>query len=165
MSKKEEDLKYRRTKKGVITQNYSIQLKSSKERGHNPPNYSNKELQSWALMQPEFHIIYDIWVKNGYKTLERPSFDRLDDYKEYFFDNLRITDWKTNKNKGHSDIKNGINTKISKKVSQYSLDGKFIKTFPSVRIAAREINGSHGNISGVCTGRYKSSYGYLWRYN
>lgn len=54
--------------------------------------------------------------------------------------------------------------KKSKIVFQYSLDGTFIKEFPSVSQIEREIGFSHGNISRCCRGEFKQVYGYIWRY-
>ena len=55
------------------------------------------------------------------------------------------------------------NGKLSKIVLQYSLDGEFIREWPSTRECGR--NGYyHGNVAACCRGEYNSAYGFLWRY-
>lgn len=49
-------------------------------------------------------------------------------------------------------------------INQYDLNGNFLQTFPSLREAARQVNGSEGNISIACQLDSKMAYGYLWRY-
>lgn len=55
--------------------------------------------------------------------------------------------------------------KKSKGVSKYNLNGEFICEYISISDAAKDINGSKGNISNVCCGRAKSHKGFLWKYN
>lgn len=56
------------------------------------------------------------------------------------------------------------NTKLSRAVIQYTLDGVFVKEYPSASQAARENEFSQGNISMCCRGECKSRYGYIWKY-
>jgi hypothetical protein len=84
------------------------------------------------------------------------------------------------KQEGHklvNDDENGFGTisgkgrKILKKIhedskiriNQYDTDGKFIKSFNSIREAAKEINISHANISRCCNGLYKHASGFIFR--
>ena len=55
---------------------------------------------------------------------------------------------------------------ISKrKVSQYDLNGQYIKTFDSIEEAAKTINQKKGgHISDVCKGKRKTCGGYIWKY-
>jgi very-short-patch-repair endonuclease len=54
-----------------------------------------------------------------------------------------------------------------KSVNQYTLDGKFVKTYKSITIASQETEITDTNISTVCTGNsnQKTAGKYLWRYN
>ena len=57
-------------------------------------------------------------------------------------------------------LKNG---KTSKKVLQFTLNGEFIREWPST--AECERNGFDSSfVSSCCRGKYKSAYGYIWRY-
>lgn len=51
-----------------------------------------------------------------------------------------------------------------KEVEQYDLDMNYIKTFKSIADASKEVNGATGNISRCCLGKYKTAYGYIWKY-
>ena len=52
----------------------------------------------------------------------------------------------------------------AKSVGQYSLDGELINIFPSVRIAAKELNLDSSTISKVCRGKNKTHGGYTFKY-
>lgn len=51
-----------------------------------------------------------------------------------------------------------------KEVNKYDLDMNYLGTFKSVTEAAKDANGSTGNISLCCLGKHKTAYGYIWRY-
>ncbi|MBL7735787.1 MAG: hypothetical protein JNL51_10020 [Chitinophagaceae bacterium] len=51
-----------------------------------------------------------------------------------------------------------------KQISQYTLTGKKIQTFPGTNVAARILNISEVRINSVLKGRQISSGGYVWRY-
>jgi hypothetical protein len=55
----------------------------------------------------------------------------------------------------------------SKKVNQYDLNGNFIKTWDSLSDVKRELNIATSTISAVCANKrgYKSTGGFIWRYN
>jgi len=51
------------------------------------------------------------------------------------------------------------------KVAQYSLDGKYIQTFNTVKEAAMAVGAkSQTSITNACKGRSKTSFGYIWKY-
>ena len=53
----------------------------------------------------------------------------------------------------------------SKKVNKIDkLTGEILVTFNSGTEAAKNVNGSNGNISKVCLGEKKSAYGYKWQF-
>ena len=54
--------------------------------------------------------------------------------------------------------------KKTKKVNQYSIDGKYIKTFNSFREVAEMFNVTRQNIYASCSGRRKTACGFIWRY-
>lgn len=60
------------------------------------------------------------------------------------------------------------NGKVIKKVSQYTLNGEFIKTYDSITIAANESGANATCIGEICKdkglGKRKTSGGYIWRF-
>ncbi len=154
-----------RTLKGLPSRIHSRQKASSKIRGHKSPVYTVAELCEWMLSQPIYYELHAEWVESGYDKKKTPSIDRLDDYKGYSFDNIRIMTWEGNLKKGHDDRKNGINNKQSIAVLQYSLDGTFIKEFHSVREAERHTSVNAGNISSCTRGNRKLAGGFIWKSN
>ena len=61
-------------------------------------------------------------------------------------------------------IKGRPNVKLFKKVKMYSLDGKFIKDFPSAGVASKELGISRCTISDCASGVTKKTGGYVWKY-
>lgn len=57
------------------------------------------------------------------------------------------------------------NKSMTKSVEQYDLDGEFLKEYDSAKIAIKELglNCDRG-IKNCCSGRYKTSHGYIWKY-
>lgn len=55
----------------------------------------------------------------------------------------------------------GIN---GKKINQFDLNGTFIKTWNYIIDAARELKIKSSGISATCRGKYKSSGGFIWKY-
>jgi len=154
---------YSRSKLGLITRIYKNQQIRSKIRNHQLPNYTLKQLKEWINLQSNFDVLYDNWIKNNYKRDLTPSIDRLDDYKPYNFNNIRMVTWKENHKKYHNDALNGINNKTSKQVSQYTKKGIFIKSYYSISNASRETGVDFGNISKAANGILKTSGGFIWK--
>lgn len=59
------------------------------------------------------------------------------------------------------------NMRPKKKIDQFTLDGKFIKTFNSIREAADSVKGDPSGVTVVAQGKqYKHTYkGYVWKYH
>ena len=53
---------------------------------------------------------------------------------------------------------------LSKRVTQYSLSGEFIREYPSLSEAARTIGCSSSDICAVCHGKQITAHGYKWEY-
>ena len=119
-------------------------------------NYTYEEFKSKYLNDSRYLELYNNWVESGYLSDYKPSFDRIDNTKSYSFDNLQLMTWKENNIKGRKEC--------SKKVAQYSLDGKYIKTFNSIIEASKETNTYHANISACCKGKLNKTNNYIWKY-
>ena len=163
---KEKSLNFYRSKEGLILKIYSNQKASSKKRGHHMPLYSKLELQKFIFSHTNFENLYNNWVDSNYNKDYAPSIDRLNDYLPYSFDNIQLISWKQNNSKHHSDRKNNINTKINKKVYQYSKDLKLINIFNSTMEAQRITSISNTEIGKCCRNlkNYNTAGGFIWKY-
>ena len=66
-----------------------------------------------------------------------------------------------------SDACKKVHDQQKRKVSQYTIDGEFIRTWDSARDAALAIIGRGGGQSNICScanGKLKSAYGFLWKH-
>ena len=76
--------------------------------------------------------------------------------------NLEWCDRKYNSNYGTA--RERANRKKSKPVIKCDLNGNEITRYCSAREAARVIGKSQAAISRCCMGKYKTAYGYIWKY-
>ena len=155
---------YHRTKDGLITKIYSAQKRYSRHRNHPVPSYTMVELRDWMFSQRCFHELFDNWKQSNYKKDLTPSCDRLDDYKPYTLDNLRVVTWMENNIRAREDKKNGINTKDCEAIFQIDFNNNIIEEHYSASQASRTTGINRGNISSVCLGKRKTAGGYKWRY-
>ena len=147
--------KYLKTPKGVLNIIYRNQLLKQKRRGIKV-NYTYKEFKDKYLNDEKYLELYNQWLKNNCLSDYKPSFDRIDNTKDYSFDNLQIMTWKENNDKGRKEC--------CKRVEQYSLDGRYIKTFNSIIEASKETNTHKANISACCKGKLNKTNNYIWKY-
>ena len=52
-----------------------------------------------------------------------------------------------------------------RKILQYTIDGDFIREWPSITEIERTLNILHSSIIAVCSGRYHHAGGYIWKYS
>lgn len=56
------------------------------------------------------------------------------------------------------------NGKLSKKVLQYTIEGEFVKEYPSTMEVQRQTGFKQSNISYCCCGKGKTAYNFIWKY-
>ena len=56
------------------------------------------------------------------------------------------------------------NPKLTKKIYQYSMDGKQVAIWDSMKLAAESMGKDSSPIVAVCKGKRKTAYGYVWSY-
>lgn len=90
------------------------------------------------------------WVKSHKENMNNPL--TLEHFKE--------------SNKGKGSFSPDVLEKQRKPVLQYTLDGEFIKEYPSVRIAADETGANKASIAACCRGYRgtKSAGGFMWKF-
>jgi hypothetical protein len=155
--------KNKKTLKFVVSVMYQAQIANSIKRGHNPPEYTQDELYQWVKKQKNLEELMKNWKNSGYRKNFKPSCDRIDDYKGYSFDNIRLVTTEFNIKRGHIDRKNGINNKINIKISQFTKDNILVKTYESSMIAFRETGINPSNIRQCARGLRKTAGGYIWK--
>ena len=56
------------------------------------------------------------------------------------------------------------NGACSKPVVQYTIDGEFVKEWPSMQEVERQTGYQHQSIGKCCMGKYKTSHNFIWKY-
>lgn len=76
-------------------------------------------------------------------------------------DNL---EWSTHReNSNHGTCQNRKSIRRSYPINQYTLDGKYVRTWKCIKYAAYVYGKSHDQILNVISGKSKSASGYIWR--
>jgi hypothetical protein len=144
---------------------------------------SNKQIKE--KLNNKHYSIVNLWI-DGYHAKQRlvhrlvakafiPNPDNksevnhIDGNKQN--NSVNNLEWVTRKENVYHSIKHGLAPQCSigyekrgYKVSQFTLDGTFVKTWRSLREIESVLGYAHGNISNCCNGKYKQAYGYHWKY-
>lgn len=95
---------------------------------------------------------------------DKPQVNHIDGNKR----NNAVTnlEWTSAKENMKHSVENNIRTDI-KPVDMFSASGEFIRTFPSISTAGKEMGIPHNNISRCCRKRYgyKTAGGYVWDFH
>jgi len=70
--------------------------RSSRERGHEPPNFSREQFVSWAISQKNWEVLWVNYQQSSFDRMLRPSVDRLNNSIGYSFRNIRLVTWREN---------------------------------------------------------------------
>lgn len=127
------------------------------------PKYSKKELKEW-LYKNGFKALYFDWVKSGYEKDFKPSIDRKNSKKGYYFENIKLVTWYENRTNQYKEIRNaqGSSGERCKGVIQHSKDGEFIASYKSQHIAMNKTGISNKTISSCIRGITKTAGGFIW---
>ncbi len=77
---------------------------------------------------------------------------------------LANLEWSTQKENVHHSMKTGLNRVRVCPITQFSMDGKEIAKFSSIREIEEKFKYDRSLIIRVCKGKGKSGYGYTWKY-
>ncbi len=129
--------------------------------------YSLHELTEWIFNQKiKYDNIYEAYKNSNYNKWMKPSIDRLNNNLNYTLSNIQLVTWKDNHDNACKDMKNCILPTGSGylKVSSYSMDGYFIKTYSSASEAARDNNADVTSVLRVCNGKAKQNNNIVYRH-
>lgn len=147
IAKKRDNDNYYATQKGrakCLLQRYN---KADEEHNRGKGDLTRQWIIEHIFTQPCVHCGETDWHKLGC--------NRLDNSLPHTMNNVEPCCWKCNR-----EIE--WNAKC-KKVYQYTLEGEFVKEWPSINEAGR--NGfCYKHISSCCLGRRKTHKGYIWSY-
>lgn len=154
--KKRQD--YFKTANGVALTLYGKIRVRSNDRGWTVP-FSSAEFRVWFLKQPRIKYLMFAWKKNGYKSLWKPSVDRIDCKQPYSFPNMQLVSWRFNRKKGDFE-----NSQRTTEVIQLDRNLNVISIYPSLVEAQKQTGCNQGNISAVCLGKRNHTGGFFWRH-
>lgn len=97
-----------------------------------------------------------LWFRDKAYLLKSPSIDRIDNERDYTFENCRYIERRDNSRLGTHTHKN-------KRIGQYK-DGALIATYESAKKASEETGLCLSTIYHTVGGRYKKTEGFMWRY-
>lgn len=93
----------------------------------------------------------------------KPSVNHIDENKAN--NEASNLEWCTiAENLNHGTRNERIAKPLSKPVGQYTIDGNLIKVWQSTIEVERQFGFSHGFIGDTARGKYKTAYGYVWKY-
>ncbi|AIW03342.1 HNH homing endonuclease [Bacillus phage Mater] len=142
------------------------QLRNSKTGRILKPKISNKG-----------YVVYGISLEGKYKDVsahravatlfvDNPEGKPVVNHKDGNKQNNCYTnlEWATNSENTVHAVQEGMLTNDHCKIAVYQIDnkGNVINTYPSVRAAARAVNGYSSKISNCCTGKQVTHKGFRW---
>ena len=128
----------------------------------NPQGYLLVQLlKNGEIKQCLVHrLVAQTFIPNHHNLTEVNHIDEVKTHNSVM--NLEWCDSKYNINYGTRNQR--VSIKLSKPVLQFTKDGELVKEWKSMNDVQRNLNYSKGNISYCCTGRYKSAYGFIWKF-
>lgn len=144
--------KYRKTKKGVLTNMFNHMKK------RHPIEFSLIDFQDRFLEDKKFNRLYTEWIKSNFQKQLKPSLDRINNKKEYTIKNTQMLNWAENRYKQSMEGRNRNGAVIQ------MIGSKVINIFKSQREAVVRTGISQSNMSSVLNGKRKTVNGYNFIY-
>lgn len=131
-------------------------------------NLDEKELHNWLNDRERYWIAFYNTYKAGYNSTEGGSIMKTKEWREHHSNLMKEKyggKMPDHLQETYEKSRNAVVEACKKKIEQYSLDLKYIKTWESAADAARALNKKTGTmISNCANGRNASAYGYKWKY-
>lgn len=135
------------------------------KRGYLVISLSKNNKRKWYTIH---RLVANAWLKPNDDPEHKTHINHRNETKDSnHYSNLEWCNVKYNANWGTRNeriSKTMTNGSLSKTVYQYTLDGEFIKEWPSAHEVERQTGFSRSNISTCCQGKSKTVYGYAWSY-
>lgn len=145
--------KYRKTKKGVLTNSYNAMCRRRET------NFSLKEFQDKYIEDRTFNRLFEDWKRHHYSHAFKPTPDRIDCLKNYSFDNLHWLSWAENRFKQRIEMQ-----RIRAKRIYMVLNNEIVKEFNGVKQASKVMKLPQTNISSCLHKKRKTCGGYCWEF-
>ena len=146
--------KYRRTKKGILTNIYSHQKSRYRV------DYTLKQLHGMFLRNHRFNRLYHEWVKSGYCKQLKPTIDRVYCKRHYTLRNIQCLTWAENRFKQRMELK-----LLRAKPVYRILNDKVVRTYKSVSHAVITTGLQQSGISMCLNGHRQYCGGFEWSYS
>lgn len=145
--------KYRRTKKGILTNIYSHQKSRKKV------YYSLRELHARFMIEPKFNRLFIEWIKSGWDKQFKPTIDRINYKEPYTMRNVHSLSWSDNRYKQRMELKDTRAEEV------FMIKGdRIVNVFSSQRHAVNATGLNQSGISMCLTGIRNYCGGYKWSY-
>jgi len=129
-------------------------------------SFSKEEFILWLDEQP-FDELFSIYLETGDKNLV-PTIDRISDLDllAYHFDNMQVLSFEDNRAKRRDQEKLAIviNGNWDRPVNKFTLDGKFIESYKTCRIAALANHSTKSAITAASCREARSGE-FIWSHN
>lgn len=99
-----------------------------------------------------------LWFRDKAYEMDYPSIDRIDNDKDYVYENCRFLEYRENSRRGALVL----SKKLSKPVANF-INGKIVKKWKSIAEATKYYNASTGHISQATRGIRKTAHGFTWK--
>ena len=83
---------------------YTVQIYSSRDRGHPKPPWTLHELREWIVKQPHFNRLVEEWIVSEFDPKKKPTIDRINPMKPYTWNNIQLMTVRENMQKGRTDF-------------------------------------------------------------
>ena len=143
-----------------------VQMRGRQRRKHSAELlFSYNDFCEWLNTQP-FEELYEAYEVSRFDKNLAPSVDRIDDSKNYHFENMQLLTSADNSQKRRDQEKLAIvlqNGYYNSSLYQYTLSGEFIASYKTSRIAALMTGGNAKAILAASDGSRVHSGGFQWR--
>lgn len=129
---------------------YSEMKSRVKRKNFNEIQFTINEFLQWIMNNDNYKKIYSNYLDNNKDRNLCPSVDRLDDYKTYSIDNIRLVTWRENNDKYNSDRLIGKNTKQSKPVMSICIYTGKKNEYHSAHYASQQTKTDRSSINRSC---------------